>query len=130
MPKPAVILDIAGRTHQFESGLTTVWEVRGQPHLTAVEALQHGTQVARLFNVGRLATYLAGESLKCCEGDEEAALLVPQMREDVGWNAQLFRIELEQYPEPLMERYVRLSSRVLQISNVGVPDGWSRDFYR
>ena len=126
MEKPVINFEIAGQSHTFEYGLTECHVYRNVSDnlYSHIEAIEHGTQRIYVFNCPRQISFLTGMQLFPHEdmSKKEVKDLTTAMENTVGWEAEL-RI-MDEAPEEIKERYIRLSTVALRSEVVTIPGDW------
>jgi len=123
--KPPIQLEIAGVSHQFEYGLTSVHAYRyavDQP-FNHIEAVTYGTQTVRIFNCLPQMMFLVGQELPGHDfNKKQIKQITSEMDRQVGWEADF--VLSDEAPDDIKERYIKLSTAILRREVVVVPKGW------
>src|SRR3990167_8400860 len=99
-----VTFGIHGVQHTFRPEDTKIVASRFEPIYNHPRQ-ETDTHISRIFDYGKLCTFLSGAILPGYSIDEDNWILSTKMREEFGWNADL---ELTDYmSDYVKERYVR-----------------------
>jgi hypothetical protein len=126
LDKQPIQFEISGQVHQFEYGLTVchIYRYEVDQPFNHIEAVQHGTQRAYIFNCPRAIMFLSGQPLPNHDMKPKALKhLTTAMDATVGWEADLFISD--EAPEDIKERYIKISTAVLRQEVVVIPESWN-----
>jgi len=123
--KPPVQVDIQGKKVVCEYGQVEahIYRLETDSVFNHVEIVEHGTQRLYVFNMPSLIMFLSGiEVPNHGLGKKEVRTLTEELEREAGWNCEL-RL-MDEAPEEVKERYVKLAAKVLKAEIVYVPETW------